>query len=207
MDFIAFDLETTGTVPGVDRIVEIGAVKFQDGEPVAIFSTLVDPQMPIPPGASAVNGITNDMVAGKPVISTLLESFAEFCSRTPMVAHNANFDAQFLIADFKRFEFPTPRGVILDTLAMARKILPGLPNYRLSTLVQHLKIPSGQFHRAEDDAAACGRLFHEMTRRISVNGAPPAIENLIAITGKPACYFPVIERQPKQLDLLGLAEL
>lgn len=202
MEFIAFDLETTGTVPGVDRIVEIGAVRFQNGEPVSMFSTLVDPQIPIPPGASAVNGISDDMVRGKPLIDTLLESFVDFCAAAPMVAHNANFDAQFLIADFKRHENPTPRGVILDTLPIARKVFPGLPNYRLSTLIQHLKIPAGQFHRAEDDATACGRLFLEMYKRISVNGQPPAVDNLVALTGKPASYFPIVERRPKQLDML-----
>ena len=65
MRFIAFDLETTGTVPGVDQIVEIGAVRFVNGQPEAIFATLVDPLRPIPPGASAVNGISDDMVKGK----------------------------------------------------------------------------------------------------------------------------------------------
>jgi DNA polymerase III subunit epsilon len=204
MEFIAFDLETTGTVPGVDRIVEIGAVRFQNGEPIAMFSTLVDPQISIPPGASAVNGITNDMVQGKPLISSLLESLTEFCADTPMVAHNASFDSQFLIADYKRLEYPTPRGIILDTLSMAKKVIPGMANYRLSTLVQHLKIPTGQFHRAEDDATACGRLFLEMFLRTKVNGQAPALEHLVALTGRPATYFPVIERQPKQLDLLSL---
>ncbi len=81
MRFIAFDLETTGTVPGVDQIVEIGAVRFIDGQPEAIFATLIDPLRPIPPGASAVNGISDDMVRGKPLIDSVLPSFAEFCGR------------------------------------------------------------------------------------------------------------------------------
>lgn len=204
MDFIAFDLETTGTVAGVDQIIEIGAVRFQNGEPVALFSTLVDPGIPIPPGASAVNGIKDEMVKGQPKIETLLEALTEFCGETPMVAHNANFDAQFLTADYKKHEFPTPRGIILDTLPIARKILPALPNHRLGTLVQHLKIPAGQFHRAEDDATACGRLFIELCKRVSVNGQAPEIQNLVALTGKPTAYFPLIERKPKQLDLLSL---
>lgn len=203
MRFIAFDLETTGTVPGVDQIVELGAVRFINGEPEAIFSTLVDPKRPIPPGASAVNKITDDMVAGKPTIDTLLESFSEFCGDDPLVAHNAPFDAQFLIADYKRFENLTPRGVILDTLPIARKVFPGLPNYKLGTLVQHLKLPSSQFHRAEEDATYCGRLLFEMIKRISINGQPPAIENLIALTGKPEYRFPVIEKKPKQMDFFN----
>lgn len=204
MNFIAFDLETTGTVPGVNRIVEIGAVRFVNGNVEAVFSTLIDPQVPIPPGASAVNGISNEMVAGKPTVDQVLESLTKFCGDDPMVAHNAPFDSQFLIADYKKFEFATPSGIILDTLPIARKIFPGLPNYKLGTLVQHLKIPSSDFHRAEEDATYCGKLFLEMLKRISVNGQAPAIENLVALTGKPTSKFPTIERNPKQLDLLSL---
>ena len=203
MRFIAFDLETTGTVAGADQIVEIGAVRFINGQVEGIFSTLVDPRRPIPPGASAVNGISNDMVKGKPYIETLLESFTEFCGDDHLVAHNAPFDAQFLTADFKKFDLPTPQGLILDTLPIARKVFPGLANYKLGTLIQHLKIPSSNFHRAEEDATYCGRLFLEMVKRVSVNGLPPAVENLVALTGKPAYRFPKIEKKMKQMDLFG----
>jgi len=202
MRFIAFDLETTGTVPGVDQIVEIGAVCFNDGLVESVFSTLVDPQRSIPPGASAVNGITDDMVAGKPKIEQLLPAFADFCQDLPMIAHNAPFDAQFLISDIKRFESPAPRGVILDSLPISRKVFPGLANYKLGTLVQHLKIPSAGFHRAEEDATYCGHLFLELMKRISVGGKAPQLENLVALTGKPEARFPQIVRQPKQMDFI-----
>ena len=203
MRFIAFDLETTGTVPGVDQIVEIGAVRFIDGQPEAVFATLIDPQRPIPPGASAVNGITDDMVKGKPTVDSILESFAEFCGEDMLIAHNAPFDAQFLTADIKKFESSAPRGVILDTLPIARKVFPGLPNYKLGTLVQHLKIPTTDFHRAEEDATYCGHLFYQMTKRISIGGQAPQIGNLVALTGKPEFRFPQIVRQPKQMDFFG----
>lgn len=199
MRFIAFDLETTGTVPGVDQIVEIGAVRFINGEVEAVFSTLVDPRRPIPAGASAVNGITDDMVKGKPKIEDLLVSFAEFCGDDIMVAHNAPFDSQFLIADVKKHESVAPKGLVLDTLSISRKVFPGMPNYKLGTLVQHLKIPTTDFHRAEEDATYCGKLFVEMVKRISVGGKPPQIENLVSLTGKAELRFPQIERQPKQM--------
>jgi DNA polymerase-3 subunit epsilon len=202
MRFIAFDLETTGTVPGVDQIVEIGAVRFQNGVVDAVFSTLIDPRKSIPPGASAVNGITDEMVKGKPLIESLLPSFAEFCEDLPMVAHNAPFDAQFLISDIKKYESPAPRGVVLDTLTISRKVFPGLANYKLGTLVQHLKIPATEFHRAEEDATYCGNLFLELVKRISVAGKAPDIENLVTLTGKPEQRFPQIVRQPKQMDFL-----
>lgn len=203
MRFIAFDLETTGTVPGVDQIVEIGAVRFVNGEPEAIFATLVDPQRPIPPGASNVNGIYDEMVKGKPVIESVLPSFAEFCGDDILVAHNAPFDAQFLTADIKKYESTAPKGVVIDTLPIARKVFPGLPNYKLGTLVQYLKIPSTEFHRAEEDASYCGQLFHQMIKRISVAGQAPQVANLVALTGKAELRFPQIVRQPKQMDLFG----
>lgn len=203
MRFIAFDLETTGTVPGVDQIVEIGAVRFINGQPEAIFATLIDPLRMIPPGASAVNGIYDDMVKGKPTIETILPSFAEFCGDDILVAHNAPFDSQFLIADIKKHETVAARGIILDSLPIARKVFPGLPNYKLGTLVQHLKIPTSNFHRAEEDATYLGHMFHQMVQRISIGGQPPKIENLIALTGKPELRFPQIVRQPKQMDFFG----
>ncbi len=204
MNFIAFDLETTGTVPGVDQICEIGAVRFVNGIVESVYSTLIDPMRPIPPGASAVNGISDAMVKGKPKIESVLESFAEFCADDIMVAHNAPFDTQFLTADLKKFEMIAPRGIVIDTLPIARKVFPGLANYKLGTLVQHLKVSATDFHRAEQDATYCGNVFLEMIKRISVGGQAPKIENLVALTGKPEFRFPQIIRQPKQLDLLGL---
>lgn len=203
MEFIGFDLETTGTVPGVDRIVEIGAVKFSNGRPVATYSTLIDPLIPIPPDASRVNGIYDDMVKGKPTIDAILESFAEFCQDTIMVAHNAPFDTQFLVADIQRHESSAPKGIVLDTLTMSRKVFPGLANYRLGTLTQHLRIPSGEFHRAEEDASYCGYLFTKILEKVTLGGQAPPIENLVALTGKSAFRFPQIERSFKQLDFLA----
>lgn len=205
MRFVAFDLETTGTLPGVDRIVEIGAVRFIDGEVESVFSTLVDPGMSIPPGASAVNGIKDDMVIGKPKIDTLLEPLTDFLGDDVLVAHNAAFDMQFLTADYSKYEIRTPRGLVLDTYPMAKKVLPGLANYRLSTLVQHLNVESSGFHRAEEDATYCAKVLLRMIAKIT--GSPtawPPIENLVALTGKGEVRFPVIEPQPKQLNLLDL---
>ncbi|MBC7743415.1 MAG: 3'-5' exonuclease [Bdellovibrionaceae bacterium] len=202
MRFIAFDLETTGTVPGVDQIVEIGAVRFNAGVVESVFATLIDPMRSIPPGATAVNRITDQMVQGKPRIETILASFAEFCEDSIMVAHNAPFDAQFLTCDIKKFESAAPRGLILDTLPISRKVFPGIPNYKLGTIVQHLKIPTTGFHRAEEDATYCGQIFLELIKRISIGGKPPQIENLLALTGKPELHFPQIERQPKQMGFL-----
>lgn len=201
MRFISFDLETTGFIAGVDRIVEIGAVRFVNGAVESVFSTLVDPLMAIPEAASRVNGISNDMVCGKPTIDKLLEPFAEFCKDDILVAHNANFDFQFLLSDIVRAEAKAPMGCVLDTCNIARKVFPGLPNYKLGTLVQHLQIESSQFHRAEQDATYCGHLFVKLIEKMSGGLIMPPIENLIALSGKVELRFPQITPSPKQLGL------
>ncbi len=202
MRFISFDLETTGFISGVDRIVEIGAVRFINGVPDAIFATLVNPQRDIPEAASRVNGITNDMVADKPTVEKLLAPFAEFCGDDIIVAHNAPFDFQFLCADIEKYEAKAPRGVVLDTCMIARKVFPGLPNYKLGTLVQHLEIPAANFHRAEEDAHYCGHLFVKTIHKMTGGLVFPPIENLVTLSGKAELRFPQITPKPKQLNLL-----
>jgi DNA polymerase-3 subunit epsilon len=202
MRFISFDIETTGFITGVDKIVELGAVRFIDGEVEGVFSTLIDPGIPIPEAATRVNGITNEMVAGKPEIDRIMGPFAEFCGGDILVAHNAPFDYQFIVSDIVRLESPAPKGVILDTLSISRKVIPGLPNYKLGTLVQHLDIPASGFHRAEEDASYCGKLFLELIRKMTGGLSLPPIENLIRLSGKNELKFPQIIPKPKQLSLL-----
>ncbi len=192
-------------MPGVDRIVEVGAVRYVNGEVDAVFSTLVDPLISIPAGASAINGITDDMVVGKPRIEECLGGLTEFCADDIMIAHNAAFDMGFLLSDYKKFEVRTPRGLILDSYPMSKKIFPGLANYKLGTLVQHLQIDAGGFHRAEADATYCAKILLKMIERMTGSHLSwPPFPNLIALTGKPEIRFPLIEPQPKQLNLLDM---
>lgn len=204
MKYIAFDLETTGFLPGVEQITEIGAVKFENGKPVARFATLVNPRKSIPAEVVKVTGITDDMVKDSPFIEDLLPQFAEFCGEDIIVAHNAPFDVQFLTADIKKYESAAPKGIILDTLTMAKKIIPGMANYKLGTLVTHFDIVSTDFHRAEEDASYCGQVFWRLVEKVASNGTLPAIENLITLSGEKNLSFPQIERQPKQLGLMDL---
>ncbi len=201
MKFIAFDLETTGTKPQEDMIVEVGAVLFDGCRPVKGYGRLVDPGCPIPPDASAVNGITDDMVRGKPRIADIIEEFSEFCGDLPLVAHNAPFDFKFLLSDVQTHRSRAPRGIVLDTLPLARIVFPGLPNYKLWTLVRHFNFPSGTFHRAEEDSSYCGLLFAKIVETLEMRGESITAENLVKMTGKEAMRFPQYTPQPDQLDL------
>lgn len=201
MKFVAFDLETTGTNPQHDMIVEVGAVLFDGCRPLNGFGTLVDPCRPIPLDASAVNGITDDMVRGQPRIGDVLADFADFCGKLPLVAHNAPFDFKFLLEDINTHRAAAPTGIVLDTLPLARRIFPGLPNYKLWTLVRHFDFPSGKFHRAEEDSSYCGLLFAKIIETLELRGESTAENALVRMMGKDEMRFPQFKKQPDQLDL------
>lgn len=202
MKFIAFDLETTGTKPTEDMIVEVGAVLFDGNQALKGFGKLVDPGIPIPQEASAVNGITDDMLIGKPKISDVLEEFAEFCGDLPLVAHNAPFDYKFMLEDVRLHKSAAPGGVVLDTLPLARKVFPNLPNYKLWTLTRHFNFPSGTFHRAEEDSSYCGLLFAKIVETLEMRGEPCAEQDLVKLMGgKEEMRFPKFASEPDQLDL------
>ncbi len=201
MNFIAFDLETTGTLAGIDRIAEIGAVRFVNGKTEDIYSTLIDPSMKMPEGASRVNGITDDMLVGKPKVKDCLESFTQFCGQDPLVAHNASFDFQFLLNDYRKYKFLAPSGYVFDTLALSKRIIPGLSNYRLGTIAQHLKFKFGALHRAHEDAKLCGKVFMELMGRALPNKYLDK-RTLETLQGKSPLKFPYIEEKSEQLTLI-----
>ena len=201
MEFIAFDLETTGIQPKTDAIVEIGAVRFDGSEPVESYSTLINPGRPIPPEASAVNGITDEMVASSPVVETVLADFAGFCGDLPLVAHNAPFDFKFLLNAVETHKAKAPAGVVLDSCALSRIVFPGMINYKLGTLVSHFGFPSGDFHRAEVDSVYCGRLFARIVQALEQGGQPATVPALLELTKQTLMKFPQYANQSQQLGL------
>lgn len=201
MDFIAFDLETTGIQPKTDAVVEIGAVRFRGTEVVETFCTLINPGRPIPPEASAVNGITDDMLADKPGIHTVLTDLADFCGGLPLVAHNAPFDFKFLLAAVEKYRARAPKGIVLDSCALARIVFPGIFNYKLGTLVRHFGFPNGTFHRAEEDSVYCGLLFSRILEALEKSGQPAGVHALLALTKQQPMQFPQYQTRPEQLGL------
>ena len=101
------------------------------------FGKLINPGTDTGRGIS-VNGITDEMLKDAPPIESILSEFAEFCGEIPLVAHNASFDFKFLLSDVKRLKGQVSKPPVLDTLSLARKVFPGMANYKLWTLVRHL---------------------------------------------------------------------
>ena len=197
MVFVALDVETTGTLSYVDHIVELAAVRFLDGTEQESFSTLVDPGVSIPEEASRINGITDEMVKGQPAIGDVLPAFSEFCSKDPLVAHNAIFDFQFLCAALEKCYCLAPTGPLFDTYALSKKVFPGLSNYKLSTVVEYLKVSVSRFHRAKQDAWACGQVFSAILKKMSTNNKHSAeyldFKKLTQLTGKKELRFPALK--------------
>lgn len=168
--FVVFDLETTGLSPSLDRIVEIGAVKYQDGKILDRFSTMVDPLMKIPAEASAINGITQAMVDGQPTIETALPQFLNFAKGTILVAHNAAFDVGFVRNSMARVGLGLLQNDFLDTKAMAQKALPGRKSYALQNLAADLGIKALEAHRAVDDSRVCQEVFVHCLKLLNPGG-------------------------------------
>ena len=156
--YVAGDTETTGLSPERgDRICEIALVRFLKGEAVDRLVTLINPEVPIPAEVTAVNGITDEMVANAPTFAQVLPDLLSFVRAKPLVFHNAPFDLGFLRSEAVRANQAWPALPVLDTLDMARQS--GLfPNNRLTTICQTLGITTDH-HRAEGDAWATGKVL------------------------------------------------
>ena len=176
--FVAFDFETTGLHPAVDRVVEFGAVRFTIGAELADFDELCDPGVPIHPDAARVSGIDNSMILGKPPVAEVLPRFMGFLGDAVLLAHNAEFDTGFLRAELQRAGLSTVTNQIIDTQALAQRAFPGKKSYALQNLVEMLGIPANTAHRARDDARQCMRLFERCVDALSFMGDLPIADVL-----------------------------
>lgn len=167
LSFVAFDTETTGLHPARERIIELSALKFRlDGE-TEEFDQLIDPQQPIPEAASRVNGIRDADVAGKPKIDEILPRFAEFLEGSIPLAHNAEFDVNFLAHEAKRCGIQMPRVPILDTVEISRSLRQDLPNHKLVTISKALGCEAAEYHRALADAKTLKEVFLRLIEPIA----------------------------------------
>ncbi|MDO4303523.1 MAG: exonuclease domain-containing protein [Bacillota bacterium] len=148
-DYVVFDLETTGINKERDAIIEISAIKVQNHEVTDEFSTLVNPGRHIPAGATAVNGITDDMVKDAPDIKTAMEDFWDFIGDYVLVGHNIHtFDTNFIYDAALNFLGKELKNDYVDTLYMARRCLPELSHHRLVDVAEHFGIQTEGAHRA-----------------------------------------------------------
>lgn len=157
--FVVFDVETTGLDHKKDRVLEIGAVLFEKSSyietgQVTTFQCFVKQSAPIPPEATAINGITDEMVKDGQEEYEALESFFEFVGNNDLFAYNAEFDKSFMNAMAKRSRYASEPVVdeAFDIYKFIKEEIVIRPNYKLTNVARHLKIETSDAHRAVGDS-------------------------------------------------------
>ena len=166
-DYVVFDLETTGVNCHRDKVVEISAIKVADSQVTEEFSSLVNPECPIPFYASQVNGITDEMVEDAPVFGDVLHDFLEFAGDAVLVGHNIHsFDLKFIYRDSREYFGMIPGNDYVDTLRLARIYLPEIKSHTLSNLAAHYGVSTEGAHRALADCRMNRAVYEELGKLI-----------------------------------------
>lgn len=162
-NYVALDVETTGLNPAEDEIIEVAAVTYRDGHPAAEFNSLVRPCKPVPPSVTLITGISQEILTGAPPAEQVLSELRPWLEGAIVLAHNAQFDLAFLGNTARRLSLPGFQYAgVIDTLELARLVIPLMKSHRLSALASQLGIPCTHSHRALVDARAEAQVFHRL---------------------------------------------
>lgn len=167
---VVVDTETA-TLSGAPHLLELGAVRVQDGEVVDQFESLVAPAVEIDAEATEIHGISADDVMRAPMAASVLKEFTEWVGDDWLCAHNAGFDARVLGFEHARTGAPVPASPFLCTLKLSRRHIPESPDHKLETLCQHLDLDEGDHHRALADSVWCWQVLEECVRRAETTSA------------------------------------
>lgn len=157
--FIAFDFETTGLDSVNDRVIEVSAIRFVDGNIEEKFTSLINPNRRLTPLIIDLTGITDDMLKKAPQEKKVARELTQFIGDDPIVAHNLSFDLAFLNEMVQRNELKAVQNELLDTLFLARIFMFNEPSFSLGSLSESFGIDLDNAHRAENDAINCGKLL------------------------------------------------
>src|SRR5258708_10613260 len=199
--FVVVDLETTGGSAVYDRVMEVAAIRFENGVVQERLERLVEPGVPIPPFVTRITGINAALVHGKPTFDSLLPDLRRLFEGAVVVAHNASFDCNFLSNAFKRAGLPW-EGDRLCTLRLARRLIPGLHSYKLDSLCAFLGFTFVQRHRAGPDAEATLHLLQHLLERALSRGLD-SLSALLRVHQQPV----VRKRHKGRVDEAQLASL
>ncbi|MCL2548557.1 MAG: 3'-5' exonuclease, partial [Symbiobacteriaceae bacterium] len=163
--FVVIDVETTGLNSDEHVIIEIGALKVVNGEVADSFQSLIKVPDRIPASITSLTGISDDMInaQGRP-IDVVVGEFLSFVGDFPLVAHNIRFDIDFLNAACNRLGLKAITNRCIDTLSLSRRLIPGLPNYKLESLTEHLSIEAEESHRGFSDCIAVSELYLKLMK-------------------------------------------
>jgi DNA polymerase-3 subunit alpha (Gram-positive type) len=162
--FICFDVETTGLNPRKDRVIEIGAIKVEEGRITGQFSELINPGFPLPPLITNLTGITDDMLKSADTASNVIRRFIDFSEDYIIIGHNVMFDYIFIKSEAAR-EHVTFNRLGIDTLELSRKLHPDLESRSLENMCRYYHINNLHAHRAYEDAKATALLYVNLSNQ------------------------------------------
>lgn len=169
--FIIVDTETTGLVPALDRIIEIGAVKVVNGQVMEEFDTLINPEIFVPVDTTSITGITSDMLSSSPKFEEVAPKFLDFLGNDfVFVAHNVEFDKGFVNESLMRCNLAKMDVPFLCTVDLAKHVHPNIAKYGLGNLASLFGVEMKTAHRAIDDAKATAELFIKFMKVLQNGG-------------------------------------
>lgn len=154
------DIETTGMSPACERVTEIGALRVENGEVVARYSSLINPETTIPAYITAITHITDDMVSSAPTFADISSDLRSFLEDAIFSAHNVRFDYSFLANEYHLLGDELSHDQ-LDTVRLSRYVYPGHKSHRLDLVIERLGLEVINRHRAMDDAEVLWELFRK----------------------------------------------
>lgn len=166
-DYTVLDIETTGLDPSFDEIIEVSAIRVRDGVVSDSFSSLAKPSEPLDDFIIELTGITNEMLDAAPSISDVLPQFVRFIGDDVVVGHNVNFDINFIYDQSDALGLAPFGNDFVDTMRLARKLFPELPNHRLGTLAKYLNVPQPIAHRAAADCETTNSVYCHIAQYVS----------------------------------------
>ena len=158
--FTAFDTETSSITPSTGRIIEIGAVRFTKDKIISSWNMIFNPHQILSPFIVNLTHISQQMVDESDVIDLHLKDFIEFTEDSVIVAHNAQFDMNFLNSECEKCCLPPVKNKVADTLKLSRLLFSDFASHKLDFLADQFMIDKGSSHRALDDAKTCMELFN-----------------------------------------------
>ena len=189
-DLVFVDLETTGGNAVYHRVTEVGIVRMAGGVVVDEWSSLVNPECPIPPYIESFTGITNDMVADAPrfadIAHVILGKLRPSGVEPPIfVAHNARFDYSFLRSEFRRLDMSFCARV-LCTVKLSRRLFPEFPRHNLDVVMERHGLTCTARHRALGDAQVLGAFWSSLRSTAVTERLAAAVHAVLGANKLPA---------------------
>lgn len=163
-DYVLVDIETTGLSPTKDEIIEIGAIKVQNNKIIETYNELININRKLPSFITKLTGITDDMIKSGRMPTLVLKEFVDFTQNNIIIGHNVNFDLGFLINKCRKYLNYNLDNDYIDTMFLARRLVPDSINYKLGTLAKYFNVSYEGAHRGLKDVQITFEVYNNLRK-------------------------------------------